>query len=107
MSIDEGVHYEASLDKVRIAYACYHDDYRLKGRTTEQWWGIRDKAMAEFDDWFRQQKADAWDEGRKASLAYEALIREWHNLRQVRFLEDMPGYPDILLNPYREANDDE
>ena len=63
MSIDEGVHYEASLDKVRIAYACYHDDYQVKGRTTEQWWGIRDKAMAEFDDWFRQQMAGAWHEG--------------------------------------------
>ena len=61
--IDEGVHYEASLDKVRIAYACYHDDYKVKGRTTEQWWCIRDKAVAEFDDWFRQQMADAWDEG--------------------------------------------
>ena len=90
MSIDEGVHYEASLDKVRIAYACYHDDYQVKGRTTEQWWGIRDKAKAEFDDWLRQQKADAWDEGADALEHHQMHVSG--------------GWPN---NPYREANDDE
>ena len=87
--IDEGVHYEASLDKVRIAYACYHDDYKVKGRTTEQWWCIRDKAVAEFDDWFRQQMADAWDEGADALEHHQMHVSG--------------GWP---TNPYREGNDD-
>ena len=91
MSIDEGVHYEASLDKVRIAYACYHDDYQVKGRTTEQWWGIRDKAMAEFDDWFRQKMADAWDEGAAKGAAYGDTAISLNPMH---------------TNPYREANDD-
>lgn len=93
MSIDEGVHYEASLDKVRIAYACYHDDYRVKGRTTEQWWGIRDKAKAEFDDWFRKQMADAWDE----------CLELLQNNSEIS-LGDEELYK--LINPYRKGQED-
>ncbi|MCU6481929.1 hypothetical protein [Arthrobacter sp. A2-55] len=49
------------LESARLAYALRQDT--VPGRSTEDWWAIRDAAKAEFDAALESAKADAWDEG--------------------------------------------
>lgn len=61
-----------STEAVRSEWS-YSRDPGPEHRTTEEWWQIRDDALAEFDAWLDQVKADAWDEGLDAAQRAETL----------------------------------
>ena len=89
-----GVEYGAILDSSRLHYALSKDPGN--GRTTEEWWAVKDETFKDFDRAIAKIRAEA-----KAEALNEAAISVMDE--RIESETEASNWLDTRANQYKEA----